>query len=211
MLEAQFLVQPDAAFVRGVDPADQHMHLPGAGALDQRAHQDQPQPQAAKARIHVYGMLHRILEGRPGAERAVAGESHQLAGLVLDAHHRKAALLLGLKPRNHGLGRPRLVVVQRGGRGDGFIENGQDLVGMTLMRAIDQRGALRGAKISVRVHAQILASHLAARNRSSQKKTGESAGSVRCCRFWPLSGGAALHRSVGVVHHGAQARALAPG
>ncbi|KAG1531138.1 hypothetical protein G6F50_016872 [Rhizopus delemar] len=152
MLEAPLLVQPDAAIVRRVDAANQHVHLIDARTLDQHAHHGLAQAHAAEPPGDVDRMLHRILECGPRAKRAVAGKRHQLARRVLDPHHGKAALLLGLEPALHRLARPRLVVVERRRVDDGVVEDGQYLVRMAFMRAVDKDGAIRRESFSGRGH-----------------------------------------------------------
>jgi hypothetical protein len=93
---------------------------------------------AAMVAVHVQRMLDAVLERRPGAERAVAGETEQAAVRVLDPDHRKAAGALGREPADHAFRRARPVVVERGGMGDGLVEDLQDRAGMALFGAFDE-------------------------------------------------------------------------
>ena len=63
-----------------------------------------------------------------------------------------AALLLGLEPALHRLARPRLVVVEGRRGGDGVVEDGQYLVRMAFMRAVDKDGAIGREGFSGRFH-----------------------------------------------------------
>src|SRR3546814_13156072 len=67
------------------------------------------QPAPAKARVDIDRVLDRVLVGRVGAKRAIAGKAHQLARGVFVAHHRKAARLLGLEPGLQQRRRARLI------------------------------------------------------------------------------------------------------
>ena len=78
------------------------------------------------------------------AEGAVAGEAEEGSVGVDGTDHRVVAGGLGGEPRDHAVGGARLVVVKGGGSGDGFVEDGQDRLGVGCVGAGDD---VHGARI----------------------------------------------------------------
>ena len=142
MGEAQSLMQPDAHGIAGVDHAHQHVLALVLRGADQGLHELRPQPLAPMRRVHIHRMLDRVLVGRPGAEGAVGGKTHQLARVRFHPDDRKAPGALGLEPARHLRAGARLVVIQGRRMHDGLVEDGEDGLAVLFVGAVNPLHAL---------------------------------------------------------------------
>lgn len=137
MDEAQAAMQGDAGGVGGVDAADHHVVILLGGGGDGFAEQSLTKALLAETLVDVHRVLDRIFIGREGAKGAITGEAHEFPRVINGADHGVVAFRFRLEPGLHHGGRARLVVVERGGVDDGFVQDGENRAGVGLIATDD--------------------------------------------------------------------------
>src|SRR5207245_8491536 len=136
--ESESFVKDDAAFICGVDAADEYVQLCQFGPAYELQHQQIAKAAPAVRLVHVDAVFHRVLVGRKSAERAPTCEAEQCARVVDRANDWEVAEALRREPGGHRLWRSWHVVVERSRVDDGFVQyvqNGHAVFGFA---AVDE-------------------------------------------------------------------------